>query len=112
MRWARSDSLGAARATAIRARSRTAPRPYGTLADQQARFASESKPSSKTPVPKFSYLAILSSSCEAERTSRSPSESRSAAMTFRPLLAASERVWAVQPPPAPSFSHQAMVSSK
>ena len=67
----------------------------------------------KLPAPSvFSYQAILSSSLEAERTSRSPSPSRSAAKTEWAASAAVEITCWLPKLPAPSvFSYQAILSS-
>ena len=56
------------------------------------------------------YQAILSSENEAERTSRSPSPSTSAAATERAFLAAVEMDWALKFW-LPSFLYQAILLS-
>src|SRR5881296_1474208 len=60
----------------------------------------------------FSYQAILSSTCDADRTSVSPSPSRSAANTQEAAMAAVEMVRAVHVGgEAPLFSYQAILLS-
>ena len=65
----------------------------------------------KAPLPSFLYHAILSSRTEADKTSKLPSPSKSAAYTERaPSAEVLMGVCAVKPP-LPSFLYHAILSS-
>ena len=66
----------------------------------------------KEPLPRFSYQAILLSKPEAERTSASPSPSRSVAYTEE-APSAEVVITCLEPKePPPLFSYQAILLSK